>query len=129
MCFRLLLVCLLATDLVGSPLHLHRHEGELSLAGPAAGVTHLLSHHASEPTHAEAPDAQGFSHSILALRTVAHEVEAARTSLTAVTLWPAIQPTLRAVQDVVARSRDFEPWAFTTYRSLPPAGRAPPQDA
>lgn len=71
-----LLVAVLAVDLVTSPLHAHRHDGEWSVGGTLSASTDqpgdvLGADHDGVPAHIDAHEATGISHSISALRSAA----------------------------------------------------------
>ncbi|EWS61551.1 hypothetical protein Y694_00721 [Methylibium sp. T29-B] len=63
-----LLVAVLAVDLIASPLHGHRHDGEWSIGGAlSASAGHRNELHSPDKVHAATPadhDAPEFSHSI-----------------------------------------------------------------
>jgi hypothetical protein len=122
---RWLLVFVLALDLVGAPLHEHRHDGDL----PAGGVAHAAAHSHSldeAPYSIEHDESLQFSHSSTALPSAGKQAtDKAAPELVAV-LWPAPVVQDRSVRAAFApREPDTGP-RRPVYRSLPPDGRAPP---
>jgi len=126
-----LLVAVLAIDLVSSPLHAHRHDGEWSAgANLVASASHAgeLLDSVALPLHAEPHEALAISHSISALRSVAEIVAAAPASEEpgiAVPGWvPAPGSPERAAACVWPPDRQRA--GSSAFKSLPPQGRAPP---
>lgn len=128
-----LLVTVLAVDLVTSPLHTHRHDGErsagASLAAPAEHPSDLLgSSSIGVPTHIDHDEAPEFSHSISTLRSAAEVAAAApssdQPSADAPWLIPALASSGRAIAFVWPPDRHRA--GSSAFRSLPPHGRAPP---
>ena len=124
---RWLLVLLLVCDQVGSPLHRHHHDsgvdGSWLTAPHGAAAADLL--------HLEDADAGiALAHAVTAMRQQAKSdplvaIAAARTApsfaLIDLVAWAlAVEPVPRP---------DARPPDFTSHRSLPPAGRAPPLHA
>ncbi len=132
-----LLVAVLAVDLVTSPLHAHRHDGEWSVGGTLSASTDhagdvLGADHDDVPAHIAAIETTGISHSISALRSAAQsaaadpapdEPLAAFAAWMIPALWsPGPAPAVVWPQD---RQRARSP----VFKSLPPHGRAPPLHA
>lgn len=128
-----LLVAVLAVDLVTSPLHAHRHNGEWS-AGGALGVlpAHASGMHgpvsAVGASHVDHDDAPRFSHSIVALRApveVKADVQPLDDTPAAVPRYlPA--PWSLSEAETLAWLPDRHRAGASAFRSLPPNGRAPP---
>jgi hypothetical protein len=133
---RWLLVVLLVADQVGAPLHLHHHD-----SGVDALWLHASSDHADEVgvDGLEAADHHtGFGHSTLAVRVTDDTnlaVADAATDLDGNSLyllasaWITLTPDSTGDEAVV---RPIDRWrtpSSPAYRSLPPAGRAPPLHA
>lgn len=134
-----LLVAVLAIDLVTSPLHSHRHDGEWT-----AGATLLASSvHAGDPlgaggfdgsTHVDHDEAPGLSHSISALRSSAEGVPdvPAVDATSAAAPWfvaaPA-SPGAASATLALAWPPDRQRAGPPAFKSLPPHGRAPPLHA
>jgi hypothetical protein len=129
----LLLVMVLVFDQVSAPFHQHHHdfgiEGEAALAlshGPSDATLALDSH--VEDGH----DGLQGGHSAIALRSQStselsgvQAVADARLSFAAfVVVFPAIE-----ADTPVPDWPDRGPPRFTSFKSLPPAGRAPPLHA
>lgn len=116
-----LLILMLALDLIGAPLHAHRHEGQV-FASSAAGV------HAAPGAmgaHAERDLGPGFSHSISALRN--ETVEAALPASSGPDIGPCRAPDAGVPGAcVVAATPAANDVPVPVHRSLPPQGRAPP---
>ncbi|OWQ91409.1 hypothetical protein CDN99_09635 [Roseateles aquatilis] len=134
---RLMLVLVLITDQVGAPLHQHHHDsGVDALWSRATAYSHDddLTVHAEE---SERPSTLG--HATLAVRpagetaSVAVVADPARDFATVAYisgLWAAL--ALVAQADDSGVGPDFPSWRsppLPSYRSLPPAGRAPPLHA
>ena len=134
---RLMLVLVLITDQVGAPLHQHHHDsGVDALWSGATAYIHDddLTVHAEE---SERPSTLG--HATLAVRpagetaSVAVVADPARDFATVAYisgLWAAL--ALVAQADDSGVGPDFPSWRsppLPSYRSLPPAGRAPPLHA
>ena len=134
---RLMLVLVLITDQVGAPLHQHHHDsGVDALWSGATAYSHDddLTVHAEE---SERPSTLG--HATLAVRpagetaSVAVVADPARDFATVAYisgLWAALAVVAQADDSGVGP--DFPSWRsppLPSYRSLPPAGRAPPLHA
>jgi hypothetical protein len=130
-----LLVAVLAVDLIASPLHTHRHDGEWSIGGAlSASAEHPGGLHIPDKVHAATPvdhDPPGFSHSISALRghvqamaEVQSSDEAAAAPFWSVT---AQRPLADAAESPWPPDRHRA--GSSAFRSLPPDGRAPPLHA
>lgn len=131
-----LLVAVLAVDLVTSPLHAHRHDGEWSVGGTlVASVNHpsdLLGPAGVDILeHIDDHEAPGVSHSISALRSAAEviagdpasdEPSAPANGLIAAPWSPGPAPA-------VAWPPDRHRAGSSAFKSLPPHGRAPPLHA
>jgi hypothetical protein len=128
-----LLFAVLAVDLIGSPLHTHRHDGEWT-AGGMLGVSSVQPDGLHSPHGVDAPmrvaqdDAPGFSHSISALRGHVEAVGDGPSSVEAAAAAPWFVPALRSSVGAAAA-----PWppdrhraGAGAFKSLPPHGRAPP---
>ena len=132
-CVRMLLnwmlVALLALDLAGSPLHAHRHDGELSMAG--AAWSSAGQHDGANEAHADHDDGAALSHSIIALRVHGSAVPDAPTgaALDCVTPWPACDLPASAAAVRLPWPPDRHRAGSSAFRSLPPDGRAPPLHA
>ena len=130
---RWLLVLLLAWDQIGSPLHKHHHESAID--------AHALTAHAAShvPNAVNADDADGdldFAHAVMAVRL---QFEARLVAAAFVAAESGHSPV--PVQSLAARAAaslagprpllrpDKVTPAYTSHRSLPPAGRAPPPHA
>ena len=123
-----LLVVLLVADLVGSPLHRHRHNTGIdasSMHGQLADSTHS-AHHVDEDEHA--PD---FVHAVTTVRaesrTSAPDMSASAHAQDVILAAPWALPRLAGTV-TISRLSWTEPDTplHRLHRSLPPAGRAPP---
>jgi hypothetical protein len=131
--FSWLLVAVLAVDLITSPLHAHRHDGDGSAGGtlaasPARVNDQFSTGSASVLIHVEHDEVLGFSHSISALRSSTEVTASVPPSdePTAARHWfvPSLWPPVGAAALVWPPDRHRAgPSAF---KSLPPHGRAPP---
>ncbi len=130
-----LLVAVLAVDLVASPLHAHRHDGEWSIAGALwASARHAGGLHGPDKAHAATPvdhDAPGFSHSISVLRghvqAMADVPSSDETAATPFWFVTAQHPPADAAATLWPPDRHRA--GSSAFRSLPPNGRAPPLHA
>ncbi|MBL8329266.1 MAG: hypothetical protein JNJ71_10475 [Rubrivivax sp.] len=132
-----LLVAVLAVDLVTSPLHAHRHDGEWSVGGAlSAPADHpgdvLDADHDDVLAHIDAHEATGISHSIAALRSAAESTAtepAPDESLATFVAW--LIPALWAPgpAPAVVWPPDRQGAGSSVFKSLPPHGRAPPLHA
>jgi hypothetical protein len=131
------LVLLMVVDQVGSPMHQHRHDSGFDVAylGAFGGSHH--SQGESGATHAdERVYDDTYAHSTLAIRqATASQLSVPPTDDDHVS-WILISTVLAflALASVNDKSllRPFARWRApckTIYRSLPPAGRAPPLHA
>lgn len=124
-CARWLLVLLLVWDQVGSPLHHHRHD-----SGVDAQWIGAFGHGDATLHLEERDDDASFAHAVLAVRTQSERQLGAATEA---------GPDLDMLVDADAPERQVSAMRCSvtpiaqaprcTYRSLPPAGRAPPQQA
>jgi hypothetical protein len=133
-----MMVLLMVVDQVGSPLHRHHHDSGVDAAYAGASGSHhddfdADAAHADERVHHEA-----FAHSTLAVRqAVTSQLSVAPTADDdGQVTWILISGILAflALASFKDKSllRPFARWRApckTTYRSLPPAGRAPPLHA
>ena len=127
---RWLMVLLLVTDLVGSPLHRHQHNfgfGGVSLHGPLADSLHAERHLEDDKHELD------FVHAVTTIRAQSR-VLAANMSADAdshdvalLPAWPLPDPRTPALQGRYQAGPDapLHP-LHPLHRSLPPAGRAPP---
>ena len=133
-----LLVTVLAVDLVTSPLHAHRHDGEWSVGGTLPASTD----HPGDPLDADHVDvlahidndhqATGISHSISALRSAAESTAAEPTPdepLAAFAAWLIPAPWSPGPAPAVVWPPDRQRAGSSVFKSLPPHGRAPPLHA
>ena len=126
---RWLLVLLLAWDQVGSPLHRHHHDSGID--GHALTASH--GDGATDVRHLEDEDGGfHFSHAVMAVRP---QPQLSRVAASGETESVALAWTALPLESA-ARADDprLLPWPDThpphsPYRSLPPAGRAPPLHA
>jgi hypothetical protein len=134
---RLMLVLVLISDQIGAPLHQHHHDSGVDAlwsGATASGHDDALAVHAEDTDHPKT-----FGHATLAVRpasdvtSVAAIADPARDSATAAYisgLWAAF--ALVAQADDAGVGPTFPSWrspSLPSYRSLPPAGRAPPLHA
>jgi len=131
-----LLVAVLAVDLVTSPLHAHRHDGEWSAGGSlvasAEHPSHLLDPGSvGVPTHVDQDEAPGISHSISALRSPAEVIAGVPPSDEPVAAAQWFVPALWSPGGAAAFAwpPDRHRARPTAFKSLPPHGRAPPLHA
>lgn len=132
-----LLVAVLAVDLVTSPLHAHRHDGEWSVGGTLSASTDhagdaLGADHDDVPAHIDAIETTGISHSISALRSAAQSTAADPAPdepLVAFAAWmiPALWSPEPA--PAIVWPPDRQRTGSSVFKSLPPHGRAPPLHA
>ena len=126
---RWLLVLLLVWDQVGSPLHRHHHDSGIDGSAPTAA--HDDS--AMQASHAE--DADGsleFSHAVMAVRPQSQlgAIAADETETVAVGRFAmAMASAARVAGPQFLPRPEPRPPLHRSYRSLPPAGRAPPLHA
>lgn len=132
-----LLVAVLAVDLVTSPLHAHRHDGEWSVGATLSASTDhpgdlLGADHVDVLAQIDDHEATGISHSISALRS-APEVTAGEPTpdkplaALAALLIPAPWPPGPA--PALVWPPDRQRAGSSVFKSLPPHGRAPPLHA
>lgn len=134
--FSWLLVAVLAVDLVTSPLHAHRHDGEWSAgAGLVASAEHPSDLFGADSvgvlSHVDRDEGPGISHSISALRSPTEVMVGAQ---------PSDEPAAAAHGFVPAPWSPGRAAAWVwppdghragagAFKSLPPHGRAPPLHA
>jgi len=134
-----LLVAVLAVDLIASPLHAHRHDGEWSMAGAlSASAAHPGGMHdpdrpdrvdAATPVDHDPPE---FSHSISALRGAVQAMADVPSAdeTTATPFWSATaQQSPASNCAATVWPPDQHRAGSSAFRSLPPDGRAPPLHA
>jgi len=130
-----LLVAVLAVDLIASPLHDHRHDGEWSIGGAlSASAVHRGELHRQDKVHAATPadhDAPEFSHAISALRGQVQATADLPSSDEATTtpFWSVTAQRPRADAAAAIWPPDRHRAGSSAFRSLPPDGRAPPLHA
>lgn len=128
---RWLLVMVLVFDQLSSPFHHHRHDGDLDASFGATATHELADHQNASVTHIEDDDydAHLIGHSSMALRSqTASTLDGTATAANALILATAfvlVFPTIEA-DSPVPDWPDRGPPQFTSFKSLPPAGRAPP---
>ena len=124
---RWLMVLLLVTDLVGSPLHRHQHNfgfGGASLHGPLANSLHG-ARHLEDDIHG--PD---FVHAVTTIRAQSRVLVADMSTGTdsqdvaLLPAWPLPGSHTPAIH--VRYQAEPDTALHPLHRSLPPAGRAPP---
>jgi len=124
---RWLLVLALMFDLLSAPLHRHHHEGvdssmgEVGVSAPASGVLPYAHGHEG-PVFVHAATAIRVDLSSLGQLPAAEDVDAPAALLS------LVQRLILAADDTEATSWPLDRTRpeFSSYRSLPPAGRAPP---
>ena len=134
-----MMVLLMIVDQVGSPLHRHHHDSGVDAAhvGASSGSHHdhvdAATTHVNERDHHEM-----FAHSTLAVRqAVSSQLSVAPTAADdGQFTWILISSVLAFLSRASVKDkrllRPFARWRApckTIYRSLPPAGRAPPLHA
>ena len=134
-----MMVLLMVVDQVGSPLHRHHHDSGVDSAPVEASGSNHHDYLNAGTTHAEESDHhEAFAHSTLAVRqAVSSQLSVAPTTDNdGQVTWILISSVLAfmALASFKDKSllRPFARWRApckTTYRSLPPAGRAPPLHA
>lgn len=132
-----LLVAVLAVDLVTSPLHAHRHDGEWSVGGTLSASTDhpgdvLGTDHDCVPAHIDDHEATGISHSISALRSAATSTAAEPASdepLATFSAWFIPAPWSPGPAAAVVWPPDRQRAGSSVFKCLPPHGRAPPLHA
>lgn len=131
-----MLVAVLAVDLIASPLHAHRHDGEWSSGGTlwaAAGHPDGLHSPGSvhSPVYVDHDDAPGFSHSISALRGHAKGMADVRSLDETAVAPPWLVLALQTPSGVASSTwpPDRPRAGSSAFKSLPPDGRAPPLHA
>ncbi|WP_295643186.1 hypothetical protein [uncultured Methylibium sp.] len=131
-----LLVAVLAVDLVTSPLHAHRHDGEWSAgAGLVASAEHPSDLFGADsvgvPTHADPDEGPGISHSISALRSPTDVMVDAQPSDESAPAAHWFVPDQSSPGHAVAWvwPPDGHRAGADAFKSLPPHGRAPPLHA
>ena len=129
-----MLVMVLVFDQLSSPFHHHHHDNDVD-AGAGAAVAHEIADQLPASTaHAEDDDhdAHLIGHSSMALRSqTASTVDGNATAADALILATAfvvVFPTMEA-DSPLPDWPDRGPPLFTSFKSLPPAGRAPPLHA
>lgn len=126
---RWLLVLVLMWDQVGSPLHHHHHDSGVD--GSALTTSHVDGE--ADALHVE--DADGsleFSHAVMAVRPQPQLGAVAADRSDGVDLGQVVHAPANAVPLADPQSLpwlDARPPPRSSYRSLPPAGRAPPLHA
>lgn len=127
-----MLVLLLMTDQIGSPLHRHHHDsGVDGTLSAASALSHLdlqsdLDSHVEDAGHDD-----HFGHATLAVRPASSKVaQVLGADESAVTLvLPAVLFALLLAPEDSAEPLPQSGWRpplIRSHRSLPPAGRAPP---
>lgn len=132
-----LLVAVLAVDLVTSPLHAHRHDGEWSVGGALSSSTGhpgdvVGADHVDVLAHIDDHEATGISHSISALRSGAQSTATEPRpdeTLAAPAAWLIPAPWLPGPDPAVVWPPDRHRAGSSAFKSLPPHGRAPPRHA
>ena len=123
---RLLLALVLMADQIGSPLHNHHHDAGVN--GTWSGAT--LGHGSELDAYADHEDAsEHFSHATLAVRSVSAFVRVAPgvDSPSDIQLFTELLALQASAEDPsLSPCPGWRPPYITAYRSLPPAGRAPP---
>lgn len=131
---RLVLVMVLVFDQLSSPFHHHHHDGDVDAGFGAAAAHEIADQLTASVTHIEDDDhdAHLVGHSSMALRSqAASTADGNATSADALILATAfvlVFPTTEA-DSSVPDWPDRGPPQFTSFKSLPPAGRAPPLHA
>lgn len=131
--FRLLLVMVLVFDQVSAPFHQHHHDfgidadaGLAALHSPSGDSLAFESH--AEDSH----DGLQAGHPAIALRSQAASelsgVKSVSDALLSVAAFVVAFPAIE-VDTPVPDWPDRGPPQFTSFKSLPPAGRAPPLHA
>ncbi len=130
--FRLFLVLVLMFDQVSAPFHRHHHDfgidADAGLAishGPSADLSAVESH--ADDGHSGLKG----GHSAIALRSQCFELTDVQTVADAVLFVAAFVVGFPAIKadTPVPDWPDRGPPQFTSFKSLPPAGRAPPLHA
>jgi hypothetical protein len=131
---RWVLVMVLVFDQLSSPFHRHHHGFDVDAGFDAAAAHEIADQLTASVTHVEDHDhgAHLVGHSSMALRSqTASTVDGSATSADALILATAFVLVFPATEaDSPVRDwPDRGPPQFTTFKSLPPAGRAPPLHA
>lgn len=130
---RWLVLIVMVFDILSTPFHHHQHDNDLD-AGFAAAAHQLVDQHDAIASHVEDADhdAHAVGHSAMALRTqfesTVHASATAADALILASAFVLVFPTIE-VDSPVPDWPDRGPPQFTSFKSLPPAGRAPPLHA
>lgn len=129
-----LLIALLIADMVGAPFHRHHHDSGIDAVWSAAA--HADGDHAI--AHVEGIDHEdSFGHTTLAVRPTAESTvkpasitDAGPFALACIAcLWTTLTVAIREDAGVGLPYANWQAPPIASYRSLPPAGRAPPLHA
>ncbi|MBW0170224.1 MAG: hypothetical protein KXJ61_08340 [Hydrogenophaga sp.] len=133
--FSWLLVAVLAVDLITSPLHAHRHDGDWAVgARLAASAEHPSELFGADSvgvsTHVDRDDGPSISHSITALRgSIEVMIGAEPLDEHATGHWFVSAPRSSSRAAAWVWPPDGHRAGAGAFKSLPPHGRAPPVHA